>query len=205
MGQPQAVARATSRGTDDFEISVIRLPDGWAKWNLVCDFLTLRKAVFIDEMHWDLPHTDEWEWEQYDALDAVYVVAHRGGEVLGGARLLRTDRKAGVGRLRYSYMIRDAYLGHLPGLPSDICEGEPPVTDTAWELTRLAVRSARLGAAILNATNGFLKEEGAKTCLFLGFPAFMRMARSMGYDPRPMGKLTGNGDGKFLAFQCGVV
>ena len=73
------------------------------------------------------------------------------------------------------------------------------------ELTRLAARSARLGAAILTATNGFLKREGGDTCLFLGFPAFMRMARSMGYDPKPLGKLTGNGDGRFLAFSCGVI
>lgn len=190
---------------DDFEVSVLRLPDGLPRWNLVCDFLRLRREVFIDEMHWDLQTTQAMEFEQYDSPDAVYVVAHHRDRVLGGARLLRTDREIGTGRVRYSYMIRDAHLGHLPGLPADLCEGDPPRTATAWELTRLAVRSARLGADILTATNDFLKREGADTCLFLGFPAFMRMARGMGYDPRPMGKLTGNGDGRFLAFSCGVI
>jgi len=191
---------------DDFEVSILRMPHGLPRWNLVRDFLILRKEIFIDQMHWDLQATPEaMEFEQYDQIDAVYVVAHRGDEVIGGARLLRTDRQVGTGTFRYSYMIRDAYLGHLPGLPNDICTDEPPVTNMAWELTRLAVRTARAGGAILKATNDFLKMEQAQTCLFLGPPSFMRMARSMGYTPRPMGKVTGNGDGRFLAFACGVI
>ena len=196
----------TSDAADNFEVSILRLPDGAPRYNLVRDFLILRKKVFIDEMHWDLHASPEsMEYEQYDRFDAVYVVAHRGNEVIGGARLLRTDRAIGTGSIRYSYMIRDAYLGHLPGLPHDICADNPPVTKTAWELTRLAVRSARAGAAILNTANDFLKTQAADTCLFLGPPSFMRMARGMGYAARPMGKITGNGDGRFLAFSCGVV
>ncbi len=203
MGRP--MERSPTRSLDDFEVSILRLPDGLPRWHLVYDFLLLRKEVFIDQMHWDLHATGSMEFEQYDTPDAVYVVAHAGKEVIGGARLLRTDRRAGMGKLRYSYMIRDAYLGHLPGLPHDLCADEPPTSDTAWELTRLAVRTARAGGAILNATNAFLKEEAADTCLFLGPPSFMRMARGMGYEPRPMGEVTGNGDGRFLAFSCGVV
>lgn len=190
---------------EDFTITVLRLPGGLPQWNLVCGFMQLRREVFIEEMHWSLQTTDAMEFEQYDSPDAVYIVAHDLDRVLGGARLLRTDREIGTGKVRYSYMIRDAYLGHLPGLPADICEGEPPRARTAWELTRLAVRSARLGAAILHATNEFLKREHADTCLFLGPPSFMRMARGMGYQPRPLGKVTGNHDGKFLAFSCGVI
>lgn len=181
------------------------MPEGLPRWHLVRDFLILRRQVFIDGLGWDLQSSESMEWEQYDCPDSVYVIAHRGDEVIGGARLLRTDREVGIGRLRYSYMIRDAWLGHLPGLPSDICESEPPVARTTWELTRLAARSGQLGAAILSAANAFLKEEGADTCLFLGFPAFMRMARSMGYAPRPLGRMSGNGDGRFLAFSCTVV
>ena len=190
---------------EDFEVSVLRLPHGLPHWDLVCAFMRLRREVFIEEMRWDLQTTESMEFEQYDSPDAVYVVAHQGDEVLGGARLLRTDREVGTGTVRYSYMIRDAHLGYLPGLPQDLCEGSPPQAETAWELTRLVVRNARLGAAILTATNEFLKREGADTCLFLGFPAFMRMARSMGYHPKPMGRLTGNDDGRFLAFSCGVI
>ena len=194
-----------NRDDAEFKVSIVSLPYGAAKWHLVCDFLVLRKQVFIDEMGWDLHLEKSWEYEQYDALDAVYVIAHCGDKVLGGARLLRTDRENGTGTLRYSYMIRDAYLGHLPGLPEEICADDPPVAKTTWELTRLAVRSARLGAAILTATNEFLKTVDADTCLFLGPPSFMRMARGMGYDPQPMGQITGNHDGRFLAFSCGVI
>ncbi len=210
MGQP--IERPLTRGSDDFEITILRLPEGVPQWNLVRDFMVLRREVFIGEMKWDLagstlPGSDsvEFEWEQYDAIDTVYLIAHRGDEVIGGARLLRTDRAPGIGKLRYSYMIRDAYLGHLPGLPQDVCDDEPPVTPKAWELTRLVARNARVGQALLNATNDFLKEHDADTCLFLGFYPFMRMARAMGYDPKPMGAVTGNGSGKFLAFSCGVI
>jgi acyl homoserine lactone synthase len=201
----QVVASTTSHGRDDFEISVVRLPEGIALWNLVCDFLALRKEVFIDEMRWDLTSTDSMEWEQYDNIDTVYVIAHREDEVIGGARLLRTDRAPGIGTLRYSYMIRDAYLGHLPGLPQDVCTSEPPVTPKAWELTRLVARNPRVGQALLTATNKFLKEHGAETCLFLGHLPFLRMARSMGYAPQPMGAATGNGSGRFIAFSCAVI
>ena len=198
---------ATARRSDDadYSIEVVRLPNGTTRWPLVHDFLVLRRKVFIEEMRWELNSAEGMEYEQYDSLDAVYLIAHREGEVLGGARLLRTDRELGTGRLRYSYMIRDAYHGHLPGLPSDLCETEPPRRKTAWELTRLAVRNARLGPALLQAANEFLKSVEADTCLFLGFPAFLRMAKRMGYDPRPLGKMSGNQDGQFLAFSCGVI
>ena len=190
---------------DSLEVSTLRMPHGVPRWNLVRDFLILRKEVFIDQMHWQLTHMEAMEFEQYDSMDATYVIAHVDDQVVGGARLLRTDRQVGMGKLRYSYMIRDAYLGHLPGIPADLCAEEPPLDDKVWELTRLAVRTPRAGAAILDATNAYLRAQDAETCLFLGPPSFMRMARSMGYDPQPMGQITGNKDGRFLAFSCHVI
>lgn len=194
----------------DFQVTALRPPESFVRMPLITSFMVLRREVFIDEMHWDLgrfalPGSDPIEFEQYDTMDTVYLIAHRDDDVLGGARLLRTDREVGTGRLRYSYMIRDAYLGHLPGLPSDICADDPPVTPRVWELTRLVARSARVGQAVLNGANDFLKSQGADTCLFLGHLSFMRMARSMGYAPQPMGAVTGNGSGQFVAFSCGVI
>ena len=187
------------------EVSVLQFPKDGPRWNLVAKFLELRKTVFVDQMNWDLYHRAAMEFEQYDYFGAVYIVAHQGARVVGGARLIRTDWKFGSGKMVYSYMIRDAYLAHLPGLPANVCADEPPVDPETWELTRLTATVPGVAEQILSAANEYLKGIDAKRCLFLGPPAFMRMARGMGYEPKPMGRITGNQDGRFLAFSCAVV
>lgn len=174
---------------------------------LLKGYFSLRKNVFVDQMGWELFEDRSMEFEQYDTAHAVYLIAHEGGRVYGGARLLPTDvvQPVGYGARPYTYMIRDAYDGILPQLPADICEEVPPVFEEIWELTRfVADKTPGVGRAILDATNDFLKDEGASACLFLGPPAFMRMAKSQGYRPEPLGAIQGNRDGKFLAFRCEV-
>lgn len=178
-------------------------------WALIMKFWDLRKEVFIDQKNWGLTSGDGLEFDQYDnmgpqwVIGPVYIVAHRDGEVLGGARLLRTDNSD---RVRSSYMIRDACLGLLPGMPTELCEDTPPVSDEIWELTRLvAKKEPGVGEAILAAANRFLFKISARRCLFLGPPAFMRMAKKMGFSPDPLGKIQGNKDGRFLAFGCDVI
>ena len=188
------------------EVSIVRIPEGISKWDLVNRYMRLRKEVFIDRMAWPLYQLEEIEFEQYDTVHSVYVIAHSGNEVFGGARLLQTSKSVGVGRYVYSYMIRDACRNLLPGLPSDLCDDLPPTDPQIWELTRFAtLKSAGVGALILNATNGFLKTEQATHCLFLAQPSLMRMASRMGFRPEPLGGLKRNEDGKFLAFRCSVI
>lgn len=188
------------------EISILKLPEDVDRWDLVTKFLRFRKDIFIDEMGWPLYHLDAMEFEQYDGWSTVYIIAHESGEVKGGARLLRTDARLGTGKYVYSYMIRDAWRSYLDGLPTNLCRSEPPVDPAVWELTRLtAGHNLGLARDILNAANDYLQSRGARTCLFLGPPAFMRMAKGMGYKPESLGEVTGNKDGKFLAFQCGVI
>lgn len=176
--------------------------------SVINGFLKLRKKVFIEKMDWELISQDQIEYEQYDMISTTYVIAHEQGEVVGGARLVRTDTilPTTFGRTHYSYMIRDAYLGLLTGLPKELCYNEPPRDPKIWELTRFVVTDgARVGAAILEKVNEYLKEQGAESCLFLGPPAFMRMSKSMGYQPKPLGKIVANESGRFLAFSCDVV
>lgn len=170
------------------------------------DFLSLRKRVFVDDMGWDIPHGAEFEAEQYDRADSVYVIAHdaRFGGVMGGARLLNTARSKETGK--FSYMIRDAYLGMLPGIPSMICTNSPPIDEGIWEMTRLvSFGSTQIGAKILQTSDQFLSTQRADKCLFLGSPAFMRMARSMGYTTHALGPIQQNEDGRFLAFSTDVL
>ncbi len=202
-----AAAAAENAGflSGDFEISVVQMPHGIPKWHLVNDFLGYRKRVFIDELDWQLNQFEGIEYEQYDTFDAVYVVAHRGPEVCGGARLRQTDRVNGTGSSMYSYMIRDAHLGMLPGMPTDLCFEEPPQSRKIWELTRLATsQSFQITKSVLHGANRFLRTQTAEHCFFLGSPAFMRMARSMGFAPAPLGPVVSNRDGRFIAFSCPV-
>ncbi|MGL4309001.1 MAG: acyl-homoserine-lactone synthase [Paracoccaceae bacterium] len=199
-------AREPTAESGTAAISVLRAPEDLAKWNLVADFLRLRRQVFMEQMSWDLTVAGDMEYEQYDTFASIYVIAHEGGTVLGGARLIRTDNRSRDPQQRYSYMIRDAKLGLLPGLPTDLCDEEPPVDPAIWELTRFAAPGGvGLGADILRHVNDFLKSQGGRSCLFLGPPAFMRMAKGMGFSPRPLGKIVGNRDGRFLAFECAVI
>ncbi len=194
------------RSAEPFEISVLSIPDGLPRWHLVADFLRLRKEVFIDRLAWPLHARDGFEFEQYDTVHAVYIVAHRGDAALGGARLLPTTHRVGEGRYVYSYMIRDACRGILPGLPADLCDAPPPVARDTWELTRLAtLGDLKVATAILQAVNAHLKSQGARQCLFLAPPALLRMAARLKFAPRALGALKANADGSFLVFGCDVV
>jgi acyl homoserine lactone synthase len=186
-------------------VSVLRMPENVRQWNLVSDYMRLRKAVFFDQMAWPLYVHDGLEYEQYDSLHAVYVIAHEAGQVIGGARLLPTSHQMGNGRLTYSYMIRDACRGLLPGLPSDLCEVPPLVNGGTWELTRLVANGRpNVGVAILDAANRWLREAGGKECLFLAPLRLRRMAELLGYAPRMLGPILQNTEGKFHVFSCAV-
>ncbi|MEO3415910.1 acyl-homoserine-lactone synthase [Roseovarius sp. CAU 1744] len=172
---------------------------------LIPEFHRLRKRVFVEDMGWQVPFDEDLEIEQYDCAETVYLIAHdtKFGGVLGGARLLKTTHVSADETT--SYMIRDAYFGRLPGIPATICRETPPLDDDVWELTRIiSFGQTNLGPKILQAANDFLAREGARTCLFLGSPAFMRMARSMGFQARALGPIHSNEDGRYLAFSCDV-
>lgn len=169
--------------------------------------MRFRKKVFVDRMEWPLVHAEGIEFEQYDSFNTTYIIAHRANEVLGGARLKRTDSRLGSGTVVYSYMIRDAHLGLLPNMPPKLCASNPPVDSSVWELTRFVASDKPEGVAeaILRKANAFLYEQRAQSCLFLGPPAFLRMAKRLGWTAEPLGPVVGNSDGRFLAFRCAVI
>lgn len=191
----------------NLETTVLRLPQTVHSWDLVAKFLAFRKEIFVDRKHWPIFHTGEHEFDSYDGgFDPVYIVAHRARTVVGGLRLRRTDGRFGSGTVTYSYMIRDAWLGLLPGMPENLCSIEPPVSSGIWEMTRfVAAREPEVVEALLLAANSFLFAEAADECLFLGSPAFPRLARSLGWDVQLMGEVVGNDNGKFVAFRCPVI
>lgn len=173
------------------QVSVITAPAGMARWNLVLDYMSLRREVFIGKKRWDLRSDAGLEFEQYDAFQSsTYVLVHDGETVHAGCRLMRTDTTIGTGRIKYSYMIRDAYLG-LIDLPSELCDEEPPADDKNWELTRLVSRGVNREASLrcMYGAYDYLLTLGASGCLCLGSPAIMRLARISGFKPRPLGRI----------------
>jgi len=186
-------------------VEIVTLPDHITRFHLVHAYMRLRKAVFIDRMAWPLGHTDGIEFDQYDTFDTTYVVAHRNGDVVGGARVKRTDRRQACGNSMYEFMIRDAHRGLLPGMPEQLCSEPPPLSPDDWELTRLVALPIKgVAEKILEAANDYLFEVGARGCLFLGPPAFLRMAERLGWSPKKLGDVVQNQDGRFLAFACSV-
>lgn len=189
----------------EYAVRIIQYPDGIPDWHFVNSYLKLRKEIFVDRLEWPLFHADDLEFEQYDSFDTTYVVATCGDEVVGGARLRRTDQRSGSGHVRYSYMIRDACLGILTGLPRNLCHSLPPMDENVWELTRMVVAGPKeVTRLILQATNDFLFEKGAESVIFLGSPAFLRMAKTWNWPAHQLGPVTGNADGRFQVIECPV-
>ncbi|MEM9128301.1 MAG: acyl-homoserine-lactone synthase [Pseudomonadota bacterium] len=180
-------------------------------------FHSLRNNVFIGKMKWSLSEIRSVngalaiELDEYDCHLTKYVLAvdKRTDEVIGGARLLRTDREefaSPICEYPSSYMIRDAYLNRLEGLPTNLCFSDPPQDKSIWELTRfVSTGNLRVGQKILKSVNDYLCEIGAKECLFLGPVTFMRMAKMMGFSPVALGHMVANEEATFLAFSCGIV
>lgn len=109
--------------------------------DLLASFFRARKRVFIDELQWNLPNIDGFEFDQYDTPFSRWVVIHEFGQVLGGLRLTPTVAKVGI----YSYMLRDAQRGLLENIPTDVLFFKAPVSETVWEGTRLFI-SDEVGA-----------------------------------------------------------
>lgn len=106
--------------------------------DLFVKHLKARRDVFIVQKGWQLPETDGMEFDQYDTPLARWIVVHDRGTVLAGVRIAPTTAVCG----NHSYMLRDAQLGLLPGLPFDMLYEEAPVNDETWEATRLFVTEA---------------------------------------------------------------
>ena len=205
MMMMQAKQKFSEAALSGYHVEVVRCPSNLDRWHLVNEYLKLRKEVFVDRLEWPLFHAEELEFEQYDSFDTVYVIATLNGVTVGGARLRRANQVSGKGQLQYSYMIRDACLGILPGLPDNLCYEVPSMDPSMWEITRMVVKGPReVSRMILAKVNTFLSEEGAETVLFLGSPAFKRMANSLNWPVKQLGPVTGNDDGAFQVFECPV-
>ncbi len=159
--------------------------------------LKLRKRLFVDHEAWEVPHNEVAEWDQYDTANSIYVVTHDQGRVLAASRLNPCSFEGGG----WSYMIKDAIEGKLPGIPQDILLQTPDRAGT-WEATRFTVdptlssqdRNTYL-AANAQALKLEAKSRGAKELIALMPPAYVRWLTSNGLPTKRLGPTKRDGTG----------
>ena len=159
--------------------------------DLLVNFMEARKRVFIDNLHWSLPHTDGMEFDQYDTPQARWIAIHEFGQILGGVRLSPTTAKCGV----YSYMLRDAQQGLLSDIPSDVLFFEAPVLENVWEASRLfitdevpAQRRLKVQAVLMEQMSATARERSATHVIGIVPAVFTRWLRRLGLDAVPVGR-----------------
>lgn len=102
---------------------------------LFTELLRARYHHFVEARGWDLPNTRGLEFDQYDTPESVYCTIHEGMTVHGGFRVTPTTARS----INASYMLRDAQLGLLPGLPLTILDEPAPQDPEIWEVSRVFV------------------------------------------------------------------
>lgn len=166
------------------------------------EFLALRKQFFVDQLHWDIPHDDHVEMDQYDNPRAYYSLVLKDGKVVGGARAMATTAIWG----EHTYMLRDAVNGKLADIPEDIM-GREVASDEIWECTRLVMSDdlnthAERSTCLSLIVRGLVEvagRNGAERLISLSPLALMRALRQLGYAAERIGEPYLNEDGRKYA------
>lgn len=155
---------------------------------LVHEHLRQRRALFYERLGWDIPHSEHIEQDQYDRAETIYILIERGGQVEGYARLLPTSARVSFGAMDYSYMIRDATLGLLPGIPSGILGSRrAPSASTIWEVSRLEASGKAALTALFLTIAEFLEEASAVELLAFTRKSFATIVRGIGFEAALVG------------------
>ncbi len=157
--------------------------------DLYQNMLQIRHRLFVKKMGWDLDTAacsgDDIEFDQYDNPYAHYVIVHdQDRKVLGTTRLIKTSVNLKSG---WSYMIRDASLGLLSGIPMELTN-HAPKEDNIWEATRFAVNSElsitdrnNVLKRVCEAASDFIKTQNGVEILGLMSPFFLRWLPRNGF------------------------
>jgi N-acyl-L-homoserine lactone synthetase len=166
------------------------------------EYLRLRKAFFVDQLGWDIPHNDEVEMDQYDNPCACYSLVLRRGVVVGGARTMPTTASWG----RHTYMLRDALNGRLAEIPAEAMPTEI-ASDDVWECTRLVVSDgvgsqserAECLSLIVEGLVDITNRNGGQELMSLSPLPLMRALRQLGFAASRLGEPYVSGDGRRYA------
>ena len=147
-----------------------------------------RRDLFVGDFGWSIPSTTVIESDQYDRVDTVYVIIEDEGRVVGYARLLQTTSRVRYGTSEFSYMVRDAALGILPGIdPGILPDQTPPSSVETWEMTRVEARDRKSLAAIFDTASLFLSAQGATHTITFTRQSFSGILNKLGYRTTELG------------------
>ena len=155
------------------------------------EYLHLRKAFFVDQLSWDIPHNDDVEMDQYDNPCAHYSLVLSRGRVVGGARSMPTTAAWG----RHSYMLRDILLGQFEHVPPGVMPAEI-VDEQVWESSRLVISDqlktraerAECLSLIFGGLIDIAHRNGGIELLGLTRPPLVRALRQLGFPASRLGE-----------------
>jgi len=140
-----------------------------------------RKRVFVDKFKWNVPVVDEvLEKDQFDNDDAVYLIVAdpETGLHMGSARMLPTTGP---------HLLKDVF--------PTLCEGEMPIGDDVWEVTRMCTspdlkkdidpRGVRRSITIAFVEFAILY--GATRLTLLAHMEYLSRILALGWECRPLG------------------
>lgn len=159
---------------------------------LFANLLRARRQSFIVQNQWDLPEAMGMEYDQYYTPASRWIAVHEFGRVMAGIRLTPTTARCGI----YTYMIRDAQLGLLDSIPSDLLFEEAPIADHIWESSRVFVAHdtpmkirRRVHAHLITEMTRSARQLGATQVLGLIPANWPRWARRCGLDAQAAGRV----------------
>jgi len=180
----------------DMEATTLSFDNLHNHGQLFANMFRARHRTFIQHNKWDLPQADGMEFDQYDTPASRWVAVHRRGEVLAGVRLTPTTHRCGM----YSYMIRDAQLGYLETIPTNLLNFKAPVDPYIWESSRVFVSDVVPAAERLRVQMQLIREMvisarnlGVTTLLGIIPEHSPRLARRVGLDCVPVGPVIDTG------------
>ena len=170
---------------------------------LFANLFRARKQSFIIQKNWDLPESEDMEFDQYDTPQSRWIAIHDRTEVLAGIRLTPTTARCGI----YSYMIRDAQEGILGGsIPQDLLYEPAPIDPHVWECSRVFVSHSipqmyrrKVHFKMVEAMTGSARDMGATRLIALTGANWPRWYGRCGLSATAMGREMFIDDGHF---QC---
>ena len=150
----------------------------------------LRHSMFRERLGWDVHTQDGMEFDEYDQLKPLYMLAREGGVLHGCWRVLPTTGPN---------MLRDVF--------SNLLDGEAPCGDDIWELSRFAVRKqdpAAFGLSTLPIQMmlhivQLARKYGVNQLVTVTTPAMERMLKHANIAPRRLGPVVQMGVARALA------
>ncbi|MFC4214033.1 acyl-homoserine-lactone synthase [Pseudophaeobacter arcticus] len=147
-----------------------------------------RYELFAENLGWDIPRSTRIERDQYDRAETVYILLEEDGVLSGYARLLPTTAQTRYGTAGFSYLVKDAEAGLLPGIPTGILSGvAAPVSSEVWEMTRVEANDRRNLEALFEVANRYLKSVGARSTITFTRKSFAGILNRLGYATKILG------------------